>query len=101
MEGMREFDTEWSRGVDTLLEVLGNDRLWVDRVGAARRVDRVDCMLDRMRTGFEQVTMRERALAFSSLRTVVRVVRLTRHVLGGEHRKQKKEYIEQRCTGML
>ena len=70
MEGMREVDTEWSRGANTLLEVLGNDRLWVDRVGAVRRVDRVgavrrvdrvgavrrvdrvDCMLDWMRTGF-------------------------------------------------
>ena len=42
------------------------------RVGAVRRVDRVDWVLalDKDR-GFEQVTMRERALAFSSLRTVV------------------------------
>lgn len=53
----------------------------VDRVGAVRRVERAGWVLALDEDGgFERVTMRERALAFSSLRTVVRVVRVTRRV---------------------
>jgi hypothetical protein len=74
----------------------------VDRVGAVRRVVRADWVLALDDDGgFERVTMRERALAFSSLRTAVRVVRVTRRVWVADSVSERREREKRETHGYV